>query len=863
MRWLNRHHYKNVSGGPIRQRMYPIRLLVKNELHHFLFQSPGERAKWYTFFEDLAWTFHNVGQVRRITRSFRSFSSFIRHRFPYPVGPAAFETVSMLGAGTYGHVLLVQHKLTRKKFAMKVVRKNNFLTLRSVIEARREHSILERLDCPYIMKLHDTFQTDTSVYFLLDFLSGGDLLKHIQNAPDRHLSESMSRFVIAEVAIALEHLRVRGIVHRDLKGDNLVMDAEGHVVLTDFGFAKQITVPKVEDYPKIISIGATGAGGGSSGVGGNTGVPVCVRLPSMVGGGGGGGGGNGSSVVVGHTGSLGTGSSLTSAPLLMHSKSGSMRYHLTGEDPMSNTTFSGGGGGGGIAGGNGSLSATMNWGTGLHSSMGGGGGGNLYTTYPYYQLYNHLPSLTNGFHATTSLRSTGNTVAGGGGTSSEPVVVIPQHNSCGTVAYIAPEVIRSSHQGDGYGLEVDWWSLGVVLFTLLTGLFPFFKDTPQETSHEIVHSAVRFPHDMRGGKNIPSLSKEAQHLVLCLLEKKPEKRLCCLKDMKQHAFFKGFDWDACEARRLSPPQELHVDIYSSPCSSREVVERLKRRVEWATSLQAHPPEFPPSSIPVEDPSPYQTGEAFTKQFHKLTKELEDIHGKYGDNPPPVKTVKNDIFHPLYARQERCGSDRDIFRLHHDIVLSTQKSYNQPAAASASFDAFGGGNGLLDTIPCVEAELAEDYIPKVSAPRNASYAVNSLGCSTSTTALLPTSPGTQGSDLPGLSMMSGSFSLMWGGGCRSVRSSAMSMSMCASATFPVPPIDLEMGSLLEEAETSRTNAGLGYGNASIWGGGEVPSFLTIEPIFDDYDDMAYRGQMMREVNYIRDGDTSLYRPIMHT
>lgn len=880
MRWLNQHHYKNVTGAPIRQRMYPIRLLVKNELHHFLFQSPGERAKWYQFFAELTWTYHNMRQVQRITRSFRSFYALVRNRFPYPVGPAAFEAISLLGAGTYGHVLLVRHKLTRKEFAMKVVRKNNFLSLRSIIEARREHAMLESLHCPYIMKLHDTFQTESCVYFLLDFLSGGDLLKHIQSAPDHHLSEAMSRFIIAEVAIALEHLRVRGIVHRDLKGDNLVMDAEGHVVLTDFGFAKQITVPRQEDYPKIISLASTGGGTaavtsggnamacamGSNGGGGGTAVYPSpgVRLPSIV-------GGNGSGILT-HVGSSGAGSSLSStAPQLTHSKSSSLRYHWANEEQLSHSNNGGSGG---------SFTTNLN-GSGIHHTT---LGGNLYTTYPYHASYHGptsspllpLPASTGGGG---NFSMTGGAPSAGGGGGAGSVVVIPQHNSCGTVAYIAPEVLRASHQGDGYGLEVDWWSMGIVLFTLLTGLFPFFKDTPRETSHDILHNPVRFPNDMRGGKHIPVLSKEAQHLVLSLLEKNPEKRLSCLRDLKQHPFFKGFDWEACEARRLPPPQELHVDVYTPPCNSRDVVDRLKRRVEWATSLQAHPREQPPASIPVEDPSPYQTSEALRKDFTKLSSELYEIGTQYGVDPPPVNTIQNDIFNPMYARQERCGSDRDIFSAHHDIVLSSQKPYAgsslpRPSSSSPPSTSFDGGNagGGMDPSSCIEGELSEDYIPRMAMHTAPTMMMNNTHGSVAALDGGPSSfstmwsPSVGGGETPLImSNMSGSFSLLWGGGgggMRSVQNSAMSLYMGASSTCPVPPIDLEMGLSSEDAESTKNTRRASIGNMSVGVFGDLPNFYHLDPILDDYDDTAYQSHGLREVNYIRDGDTSLYRPVMH-
>lgn len=688
LQWLSAHHHKSITCGPIRQRMYPIRVLCGNELHHFLFQSPGSRAKWYKVIYEISNMHHNKKRLIDVTSSFCNMSSFIRNRFPYPVGPGAFECVSMLGAGTYGHVLLVKHKLTRKKFAMKVVEKSSFVCLRSIIEVRREHAILDSMDCPYIMKLHDTYQTDTCVYFLLDFLSGGDLLKHIQSAPDHHLSENMSRFIIAEVAIALEHLRVRGIVHRDLKGDNLVMDAEGHVVVTDFGFAKRITVDRSNDkvFPAVPSASS------------------CDQLATVA-----------------QCASFSAGSSA-----LPPHGTNSLRYHLEPEDPT---------------------------------------------------------------------------------------LLIPQHNRCGTVAYIAPEVLRSSHQAEGYGLEVDWWSLGVVFFTLLTGLFPFFKENPRETTNEILNNPVRFPHEMRGGKNL-NLSKEAQHLVLHLLEKQPERRITSLQELKQHPFFKGFDWEACEERRLLPPQELHLDLYAAPAPSKEVVENLKRRVEWVTQMQLEPPSDPPERLPGEGPSPYQTSEGQLKEYQRHTKELEEIGKRFGLSTPESHVLENDIFNPIFTRQERCGSDRDLFQVVHDAASLKGERGQDPTAG-------------------IENEVNADYIPH--APL--------------TPALL--GQGLSSEDGVVNTTMSGSFTWISNGNGSVFRSIQSPMS--------TPYLGFSVGSIVHPIFPLCSDSE--DGDVERYGVDCEGSYaFLMDPILEDFDEDTYNSPMpLYQDNFIREGDTSMYRP----
>eukprot|EP00794_Sanderia_malayensis_P019939 gene19939-21892_t len=157
------------------------------------------------------------------------------------VGIENFELLKVLGTGAYGKVFLVRKKGepdNGKLFAMKVLKKA------SIVQKAKttEHTITERSvlaavrACPFIVKLHYAFQTEAKLHLVMDFVSGGELFTHLYNR--EHFTEDEARFYIAEVAIALDHLHKLGIIYRDIKLENVLLDSNGHVVLTDFGLSK-------------------------------------------------------------------------------------------------------------------------------------------------------------------------------------------------------------------------------------------------------------------------------------------------------------------------------------------------------------------------------------------------------------------------------------------------------------------------------------------------------------------------------------------------------------------------------------------------------------------------------------------------
>jgi serine/threonine protein kinase len=255
----------------------------------------------------------------------------------------------------------VRRKNTGEILAAKVCKKSDIISKSSAV---LEQELLTNIDHPFVVKLHGAFQTRHHLCFLFDFLSSGELFYHLRKRPELCFDEATARFYIAELGCAIGYLHKRNIVHRDIKAENLVLDNNGHVVLTDFGFA-----------------------------------------------------------------------------LLMHAQR--------------NETL-----------------------------------------------------------------------------------------QCGTLSYVAPEVLNPPP--GGYSSAVDWWSLGVVLFVMLTGCYPFLRQQTRDTMKAIMTQPLMFPSK-------PPLSKEATDLVSKLLEKDPSQRLSNVYAFQAHPFFATLDWAALERKELNPP----------------------------------------------------------------------------------------------------------------------------------------------------------------------------------------------------------------------------------------------------------------------------------------------------------------------
>ncbi|KLO95835.1 putative protein kinase C-like [Fusarium fujikuroi] len=155
------------------------------------------------------------------------------------IGLDHFNFLAVLGKGNFGKVMLAETKRSRKLYAIKVLKKEFIIEndeVESIRSEKRVFLVANRGRHPFLTNLHACFQTETRVYFVMEYVSGGDLMLHIQRG---QFGTKRAQFYAAEVCLALKYFHENGVIYRDLKLDNILLSLDGHVKIGDYGLCKE------------------------------------------------------------------------------------------------------------------------------------------------------------------------------------------------------------------------------------------------------------------------------------------------------------------------------------------------------------------------------------------------------------------------------------------------------------------------------------------------------------------------------------------------------------------------------------------------------------------------------------------------
>ncbi|EGD77743.1 AGC/AKT protein kinase [Salpingoeca rosetta] len=202
-------------------------------------ESAMERQEWVDAITGLKHSLEGAGDSRgsRSSHDTRAMSFIGGRPEPADISMDSFEMLKVLGKGSFGKVMLAKLKSSGAVYAIKVLKKSMILEKNELAHTFTENSVLAKCSHPFLTSLHYSFQTPDLLCFVMEYVNGGELFFHLRK--EKKFSEDRTRIYIAEILLALTYLHDQGIIYRDLKLENLLLDAEGHIKITDFGLCKE------------------------------------------------------------------------------------------------------------------------------------------------------------------------------------------------------------------------------------------------------------------------------------------------------------------------------------------------------------------------------------------------------------------------------------------------------------------------------------------------------------------------------------------------------------------------------------------------------------------------------------------------
>ncbi|KAG8810783.1 hypothetical protein FRC17_002783, partial [Serendipita sp. 399] len=395
-----------------------------------------------------------------------------------------FDIIKPISKGAFGSVFLAKKKTTGDYFAIKVLKKADMIAKNQITNVKAERMILmKQAESPFVVKLYFTFQSKDNLYLVMEYLNGGDcaaLIKALGSLP-----EEWTRNYVAEVILGLEFLHDKGIVHRDLKPDNLLIDSQGHLKLTDFGLSRIGLLGRqtreTRRLPERLLGGKAGRGRRSPGSRPTSFDSGYLQSPLL-------------SAKIEDTGSY------------FNPRMAAAATQAQIQDDVSESSGSEG-------------VAHLMWKRGKQSQADS----------PLQSFASELATELRSQQGNSNNHNNGGVPSGNTPPAQEPRFV-------GTPDYLAPETILGLSEDDRC---VDWWALGIITYEFLYGIPPFHADTPDKVFENILSMKIDWHEEWI------EFSQAARNFMERLLIYDPTKRLGYngAKEVKAHAFFAEIEWD--------------------------------------------------------------------------------------------------------------------------------------------------------------------------------------------------------------------------------------------------------------------------------------------------------------------------------
>ncbi|XP_070496341.1 cAMP-dependent protein kinase catalytic subunit 3-like [Chironomus tepperi] len=168
-----------------------------------------------------------------------------------------FNVLKTLGTGTFGRVVLCLERNEKTYYAVKILPINDVINKKQIEHVKNEKNILLEISHPFIVNMKSFSRDQRNLYMIFEFVAGGELFSYLRKM--KCFSTSTANFYAREIILPIEYLHSLNIIYRDLKPENLLLDSEGHMKITDFGFCKKLkertwTICGTSEYlaPEII-----------------------------------------------------------------------------------------------------------------------------------------------------------------------------------------------------------------------------------------------------------------------------------------------------------------------------------------------------------------------------------------------------------------------------------------------------------------------------------------------------------------------------------------------------------------------------------------------------------------------------------